>query len=589
MDRTSVAEEEGNTSRPPTSGEQGATSVEISKEIVASESPSISSGSHQTTYFIRQDVRHARRASENDATERNSAFRMSSLWRRAEVNPLNGKSFTFPLFRIWDDIYSTAFWLATLGFFVAFFSWFAFSPLVPEAVKADLNLTPDQVTNSNLASLGGTVIVRLIAGPACDKFGPRKVLAALLVLGAIPSGLAALVTNIQGLEAVRFFISILGGTFVPTQAYTTTFFDKSIVGTANAFSGGWGNLGGGVTVAVMIGLYQRYIKAGYSPHLAWRLCFVTVPVPCLLLVAVIILLFGRDHPYGKWSQRHRLSCLAKDKAQVRDSGMGHQPEHMFLNPEHEPAPERADPKRSDSESGKESSPSPVVEVDTAQSEPLTFTALLKILADLRVWSCALCYLLTFGLETAMDAALPGLINTLFASESFTITDAAYAASTYGLMNLFARPLGGIVSDLLYARFGLHAKMYWLLATALSQGIVMIGLGVYIDKDKATIGGVIGFIVAIAITGFAANGACYSIYGHLRPQNIGAVAGIVGAGGNIGGLLYTLIFKYQPGVRLSPSPSHPHGYNSLGKKFWIAGLFNAAAVVPLFLVPLGDAV
>ncbi|EGR45008.1 uncharacterized protein TRIREDRAFT_111724 [Trichoderma reesei QM6a] len=463
---------------------------------------------------------------------------MSSLWRRAEVNPLNGKSFTFPLFRIWDDIYSTAFWLATLGFFVAFFSWFAFSPLVPEAVKADLNLTPDQVTNSNLASLGGTVIVRLIAGPACDKFGPRKVLAALLVLGAIPSGLAALVTNIQGLEAVRFFISILGGTFVPTQAYTTTFFDKSIVGTANAFSGGWGNLGGGVTVAVMIGLYQRYIKAGYSPHLAWRLCFVTVPVPCLLLVAVIILLFGRDHPYGKWSQRHRLSCLAKDKA---------------------------------------------------QSEPLTFTALLKILADLRVWSCALCYLLTFGLETAMDAALPGLINTLFASESFTITDAAYAASTYGLMNLFARPLGGIVSDLLYARFGLHAKMYWLLATALSQGIVMIGLGVYIDKDKATIGGVIGFIVAIAITGFAANGACYSIYGHLRPQNIGAVAGIVGAGGNIGGLLYTLIFKYQPGVRLSPSPSHPHGYNSLGKKFWIAGLFNAAAVVPLFLVPLGDAV
>ncbi|PTB68399.1 MFS general substrate transporter [Trichoderma citrinoviride] len=462
---------------------------------------------------------------------------MSSLWRPAEVNPLNGKSFTFPLFRIWD-LYSTAFWLATLGFFVAFFSWFAFSPLVPEAVKADLNLTQDQVTNSNLASLGGTAIVRLIAGPACDKFGPRKVLAALLVLGAIPSGLAALVTNIQGLEAVRFFISILGGTFVPTQAYTTTFFDKSIVGTANAFSGGWGNLGGGVTVAVMIGLYQRYVKAGYSPHLAWRLCFVTVPVPCLLLVAVIILLFGRDHPGGKWSQRHQVGSLAVEKV---------------------------------------------------PSEPLTLAALLKILADLRVWSCALCYLLTFGLETAMDAALPGLINTLFASKSFTITDAAYAASTYGLMNLFARPLGGIMSDLLYARFGLRAKMYWLLTTALSQGIAMIGLGVYINKNDATIGGVIGFLVAIAVTGFAANGACYSIYGHLRPKNIGAVAGIVGAGGNIGGLLYTLIFKYQPGVRLPPSPSHPHGYNSLGKKFWIAGLFNAAAVLPLFLVPLGDAV
>ncbi|KAL6874342.1 MFS general substrate transporter [Trichoderma longibrachiatum] len=584
MDKTFRSEKEGNTSRPPTSGTQNAMSLETSKEIVASESPSIGSGSHRTAYFIRQDAG----ASGNDAKPRNSAFRMSSLWQRAEVNPLNGKSFTFPLFRIWD-IYSTAFWLATLGFFVAFFSWFAFSPLVPEAVKADLNLTQDQVTNSNLASLGGTAIVRLIAGPACDRFGPRKVLAALLVLGAIPSGLAALVTNIQGLEAVRFFISILGGTFVPTQAYTTTFFDKSIVGTANAFSGGWGNLGGGVTVAVMIGLYQRYIKAGFSPHLAWRLCFVTVPVPCLLLVAVIILLFGRDHPRGKWSQRHRVSSMAKAKAQGIDRGAAHQPEHMLVDPQDASAREPADSTTSDTESGKESSPSPVVEVDTAQSEPLTFAALLKILADLRVWSCALCYLLTFGLETAMDAALPGLINTLFASESFTITDAAYAASTYGLMNLFARPLGGIMSDLLYARFGLRAKMYWLLVTALSQGIVMIGLGVYINRDNATIGGVIGFIVAIAITGFAANGACYSIYGHLRPKNIGAVAGVVGAAGNIGGLFYTLIFKYQPGVRHPPSPSHPHGYNSLGKKFWVAGLFNAAAVAPLFLVPLGDAV
>lgn len=77
-------------------------------------------------------------------------------------------------------------------------------------------------------------------------------MASLLVLGAIPSALVPTVSNIGGLETVRFFISILGGTFVPTQAWTTTFFDKTIVGTANAFSGGWGNLGGGVTPAVMM-------------------------------------------------------------------------------------------------------------------------------------------------------------------------------------------------------------------------------------------------------------------------------------------------------------------------------------------------
>ncbi|KAL6898476.1 major facilitator superfamily domain-containing protein [Trichoderma evansii] len=565
-------------------------SFKDSKEVTTSGSPSISSGSHYGIIFVQQNdinpgiIRQDHKKERTIKHTGDHTFRLSSLWQRAEVNPLNGKSLTFPLFRIWDDIYSRAFWLATLGFFVAFFSWFAFSPLVPEVVKADLKLSQDQVTNSNLASLGGTALVRLIAGPACDKFGPRKVLASLLILGAIPSGLAALVTNISGLEAVRFFISILGGSFVPTQAYTTTFFDKSIVGTANAFSGGWGNLGGGVTVAVMIELYQRYIKAGYSPHIAWRLCFVTVPVPCLLLIAVIILLLGRDHPGGEWSARHQLQSSATGKDQVVDGVV--QQQQMFVDSENAFTKESINFKSL----GMESSEHPTVrDADTAQSEPPTLAALLEIVCDLRVWSCALCYMLTFGLETAMDAALPGLINSLFASESFGSVNAAYAASTYGLMNLFARPLGGIISDVLYARIGLRAKMYWLLATALSQGIAMIGLGVYINKNNATIGGVIGFIAMIAITGFSANGACYSIYGHWRPKNVGVVAGIVGASGNIGGLFYTLIFKYKLGIRLPPSESHPQGYNSLGEKFWIAGLFNAAAVVPLFLVPIGDAV
>lgn len=517
-------------------------------------------------------------------------FRWSSLWQRADVNPVNGKSFTFPLFRFWDT-YSTAFWLATLGFFVAFLAWFAFSPLVPEAVRDDLKLTPDQIINSNLASLGGTAIVRLIAGPMCDRFGPRKVLATLLVIGALPSGLAALVTDIGGLETVRFFISILGGTFVPTQAYTTVFYDKTIVGTANAFSAGWGNLGGGVTVAVMIGLYERYVKSGYSSHLAWRLCFPTVAVPCLLLVAGMIMLFGRDHPAGHWSLRDKFApgtfpATLADKAApnvtatlVSQDNPEAGPVDRVNTTHAERAPtERTPLTRKD-----------ITIVDTAQSEPLTSSALMQILCDPRVWMCAVCYLLTFGLETALDAGLPGLIYQLFRTETFTHVEAAYAASTYGLLNIFGRPLGGIIADMLYARYGFRSKVYWLLATSISQGIAMIGMGFYVERTDATIGGVIGFIILIAVTGFAANGACFAVYGHLHPKNIGAVAGIVGAGGNVGGLFYTLIFKYQPGVRLPSSPELPGGRNTLGRKFWISGIVNAGAVLPFILCPLGDAV
>lgn len=46
---------------------------------------------------------------------------------------------------------------------------------------------------------------------------------------------------------LRFFVGILGGSFVPCQVWSTGFFDKNVVGTANSLTAGWGNSGGGIT------------------------------------------------------------------------------------------------------------------------------------------------------------------------------------------------------------------------------------------------------------------------------------------------------------------------------------------------------
>ncbi|PWN45227.1 MFS general substrate transporter [Ceraceosorus guamensis] len=515
-------------------------------------------------------------------------FRWASLWEPAVVNPVNGKSYTFPIFRFWDP-YSTAFWLATLGFFTAFICWFAFAALMTEAVRVDLRLTADQVANSNLCSLAGTAVVRFLVGPAVDKWGPRKVLATLLVVGAIPSALVPTISNLGGLETIRFFISILGGTFVPTQAWTTAFFDKTIVGTANAFSGGWGNLGGGLSPVLMINTFEGLHRAGLSTHLAWRIAFLALPVPLLLVVAAVLMLLGRDHPAGKWWQRHQLPGTAmavaagqdvqldpreiREQERMREGAQEQGSEKVVTR--HAPA------KTSDfHETGEQFDKN-----DAAQSEPLTARAALDIALDLRVWMVALSYCITFGLETAMDAALPQLIYGLFAGPSFSVADAAYAASTYGLLNLYARPLGGILCDILYNRFrprglGVRAKVVFLIAMNIMQGVLMIGLGFYVDQGAPpTLGGVLGFIVGIATTGFAANGAAYAVYPHIRPKNSGTVAGAVGAFGAIGGIFYTLIFKFHPGTKPT---------RTLGKKFWIAGIFNTAAIFPFAFVPLGDA-
>jgi len=127
-----------------------------------------------------------------------------------------------------------------VGFFVAFLSWFAFPPLIPDAIMSDLALTNSQVNNSNIIALAATLAVRAFVGPLVDQWGPRKVMATTLLLGIIPSGLAGTAHSAETLYAVRFFIGILGACFVPCQAWTSAFFDKNCVGVANALVGGWG-------------------------------------------------------------------------------------------------------------------------------------------------------------------------------------------------------------------------------------------------------------------------------------------------------------------------------------------------------------
>src|SRR5882762_6966985 len=129
--------------------------------------------------------------------------------------------------------------------------------------------------------------MRLVCGPLCDRFGPRLVFVGCLFTGAIPTALAGTIHDSKGLIVLRFFIGILGGSFVPCEVWTTGFFDKNVVGTANALTGGLGNLGGGITYFVMPAVYNSFLKDGLKPHKAWRVSFI---VPGILIVTTAFFL-----------------------------------------------------------------------------------------------------------------------------------------------------------------------------------------------------------------------------------------------------------------------------------------------------------
>lgn len=141
----------------------------------------------------------------------------------------------------------------------------------------------------------------------------------------------------------------------------------------------------------MIGLYERLTgSAGLSPHLAWRVCFLVLPVPLLFLTALAMMLFAKDHPAGAWKNRHQLPGTAIEVARGEDVQLDAAEIREQSN--NEKATSVAPMKGGRDFS--EVNTAGLTAIDTAVSEPLTVKSLTAILTDLRVWMVALCYLAT---------------------------------------------------------------------------------------------------------------------------------------------------------------------------------------------------
>lgn len=186
------------------------------------------------------------------------------------------------------------------GFFIAFFIWFAIAPLLSE-IKDDLGLSKEEVWTSSIVGIGGTIFMRFILGPACDKWGARIPMAAVLCFASIPTACTGFVKTATGLAILRLFIGTAGGTFVMCQYWSSRMFCKEVVGTANALCGGWGNLGGGVTQLVMGSVLFPLYKEIYDQdsEKAWRAVSVN---PAIVGFGTVVMIYyiSDDAPKGNY-------------------------------------------------------------------------------------------------------------------------------------------------------------------------------------------------------------------------------------------------------------------------------------------------
>lgn len=134
------------------------------------------------------------------------------------------------------------------------------------------------------------------------------------------------------------------------------------------------------------------------------------------------------------------------------------------------------------------------------------------------------------------------------NEEFNLSQATtgLVASLFGLMNLFARTLGGVVSDRLAKRFGMRGRLWAFFVVNFLEGCMFV-----LFSRVTVLAVAIPMLAAFSLCVQMAAGAMFGIVPFVDPQVTGAVAGIVGAGGNTGAVLGGLLIN----------PNEPRGISN----------------------------
>ncbi len=160
----------------------------------------------------------------------------------------------------------------------------------------------------------------------------------------------------------------------------------------------------------------------------------------------------------------------------------------------------------------------------------------SILKDWRIWALAMAYSVCFGMEITFDN-----VAALHFVDTFKLTQstAGLWAGVFGFMNIFARALGGIFADKVGSKYGMRGKGLLLAAMLLLEGIGIILFAQAGNLELAIIS-----MLSFALFLKMANGTTYAIVPFVNEKNVGLVSGIVGAGGNVGGMLFGFLFKSE---------------------------------------------
>ena len=371
--------------------------------------------------------------------------------------------------------------LSTFAFTLMFAVWLMFGVLgIP--IQKEFGITDSQLAwLSAVAILNGS-IWRLLLGILADRIGGKKVTVAMLLGTSIPAYLLAhLELTYTWLLVLAFFVGFAGNLFSVGIAWNSHWFDRSRQGFALGVFGA-GNVGASATKFIGPAVIAGTVGGSYLGGIipgGWRF------VPALYAILLV------------------LTAIAIQFLTPADS------EHLQV----------ARPLRQ-------------------MFAPLKY---------LQVWRFSFYYVIVFGAYVALASWMPKYYVSVYELE---LQNAALLTALFIFPASLLRPLGGYLSD----KIGARRLMY---GTFLSMLIALLFLAApfgYIvlntpDGPREVLPyslGVVPFTALLFIVGCSMGIGKAAVFKHIPeyfPNDVGAVGGLVGTLGALGGFLLPPLFVY----------------------------------------------
>ncbi|MEH6949617.1 nitrate/nitrite transporter [Bacillus sp. JJ634] len=163
------------------------------------------------------------------------------------------------------------------------------------------------------------------------------------------------------------------------------------------------------------------------------------------------------------------------------------------------------------------------------SKPKSFKESLSVLKFKETWLLSIFYSLTFGSFVTFSIYLPTLLQEQF---KLTTLDAGIKTAGFVTVATLIRPVGGYLSD----RFGARRILAFVYS-----GVLLLGLVIAFSIENFHLFSISCFLIAISLG--IGNGAVFKMVPEVSTGNIGAVTGIVGAFGGLGGFFPPIILGF----------------------------------------------